>query len=165
LGTAALQGLPDDARLWIFGADRSLVDEEVATLRSRLVPFLESWTAHNSRLTAGVEVVDGRFVIIALDESRVPASGCSIDALSSELRTLEALLDVRLLDANPIWYRHPTGSIEALDRSSFRERAAAGQITQDTPVFDLTVQRLGDYRSGRWTGPARDHWHTRLLPG
>lgn len=165
MGTAALQGLPDEARVWIFGANRSLRDDEIATLRSRLVPFLERWTAHHAPLTAGIEVAEQRFVVIALDESRVPASGCSIDALSSELRALEARLGVRLLDASPIWYRHPTGTIKTLDRSSFSERAATGQITRDTPVFDLTVRRLGDYRSGRWTGPVRDHWHVRLLPG
>jgi hypothetical protein len=165
VSASALQDLPDDARLWIFGANRTLGDDEVATVQSRLVPFLESWTAHSARLTAGVDVVEGRFVVIALDESRVPASGCSIDALSSELRALEALLDTRLLDASPIWYRQPTGAIETLDRPSFLKLAAAGQITPDTHVFDLTVERLGDFRSGRWTGPARDHWHARLLAG
>lgn len=163
--TATLDGLPDDARLWIFGANRRLDEGEVAAVRSRLVPFLEGWTAHDARLTAGLEISEGRFVVIALDESRVSASGCSIDALSSELRALESRLDVRLLDGSPIWYRDSSGAIESVDRSTFREQAAAGRITPETPVFDLTVERLGDFQSGRWSGPAREHWHARLLPG
>ena len=33
-----------------------------------------------------------------------------------------------------------------------------------TVVFDLTVDRLGELRDGRWELPAAASWHRQLLP-
>ena len=45
--------LPDDARLWIFTAERSLSDAEQAQLLSEVDRFVGQWGAHDVPLTAG----------------------------------------------------------------------------------------------------------------
>jgi len=146
-----LAHLPDEARLWIFGASRPISEQEVAPLVSITERFLEGWAAHGQALAA------------ALDEDHTAPSGCSIDALTRHVMHLETELDVRLLDGGAVWFRDAAG-VRQVDRREFRQMAARGEVDGDTIVFDLAVQRLGDVRTGGWELPAASSWHARLLP-
>lgn len=159
----SLADLPDDARLWAFGASRPLTEPERDRLADSTSRFLSRWAAHGSALTAGFELVDDRFLLIAVDERRAAASGCSIDALVGHVRELEREVGVTLVDASPIWFR-AGNEIRSVGRSEFRELAEGGEVDGRTLVFDLTVQRLGELRAGRWELPAENSWHVRLLP-
>lgn len=158
-----LDMLPRDARLWVFGSDRAFTPEEANHLTEALNRFLEGWTAHSAELTAAFALLEDRFVLVAVDESRVSASGCSIDALIHQLAELEGALGVKLLDGRLVWYRDASGTILSCDRGGFQRLGRAGRIGGQTRVFDLTLERLGDWRSGRFERPAADSWHARLL--
>jgi hypothetical protein len=132
------------------------VDEETAR-------FLEGWATHGEELVAGFDWRYDRFLIIALDERRAAASGCSIDALMDHVRQLERELGVNLVDGSPVWYRDGE-EIRFASRRKFRELATSGDVSGRTVVFDLTVQRLGELRTGRWELPATSSWHRQLLP-
>ena len=165
-GTASrpsFRDLPDDARLWIFGANRPLGAEEASRLDEETVRFLEEWAAHGEELAAAFDWRYDRFLIIALDERRAAASGCSIDALMGHVRQLEGELDVDLVDGSPVWYRDGE-QIRFASRREFRELATSGDVSGQTVVFDLTVGRLGELRAGRWELPANSSWHGQLLP-
>lgn len=159
----SLKDLPDDARLWTFGADRTLTEEEGDRVAAATRPFLDRWAAHGEALAAAFEVRHGRFLLVAVDERRAAASGCSIDALMGHVRELERELDVKLLDASPIWFRYGK-EIRSAGRSEFTALAEKGEVDGQTPVFDLSLQRLGELRAGRWELAASDSWHSRLLP-
>lgn len=158
--------LPGGSRAWIFGARPAPQGEAADRLREATRAFLADWAAHRRRLRAGLDWLHGRFLVVAVDESRAPASGCSIDALTDHLRSLEEETGLRLLDASDIWFRDPReeGRIRAVGRPAFRELAERGAVDGDTRVFDLTVDRLEDIRSGEWEGPARSSWHVDFLP-
>lgn len=161
-----LDEMPDTARLWIFGADRRPDADMTARILDRTRAFLEDWTAHSRELTAGLDWRRGRFLLVALDESRVPASGCSIDDLMRHLADLERETGLGLTDSSAVWFRDPRedGRIRSVDRQRFRELAREGSLGPGTTVYDLTVDSLGALREGRWEGPARDAWHASLLP-
>ena len=38
-----------------------------------------------------------------------------------------------------------------------------GAVTRDSTVFDNSVTRVGQLRSGEWERPVRDAWHGRAL--
>jgi len=158
-----LADLPDAARLWAFGADRQIREEEHDRLIETTRSFVERWAAHGEALAAAFELLHGRFLLVAVDENQGAASGCSIDALVGHVRELERELDVTLVDASPIWFRDGTG-IRSVGRAEFRALAESGEVDGRTPVFDLTVQRVGELRAGGWELPAGDSWHARLLP-
>jgi len=160
----ALPDLPEDARIWIFGADRLLSGSEASRLSDSVGRFLEGWAAHGQELAAGHEWLHDRFLVIAVDERRAPPSGCSIDALVRHLRQLEREFGVELVDGSAVWFRSD-GEIRRVGREKFRQLAAEGTVDGDSVVFDLTVQRLGELRAGRWEMPARASWHARLLGG
>jgi hypothetical protein len=163
MSLAPLASLPGESRVWCFGASEPPADETVEELRATMEEFLESWTAHRANLRAGFDWLHDRFLVVAVDESDVVASGCSIDALTGAVRRLEQLSDVTLLDAAPIWYRDETGSIRRVARDEFRQLAEDGLVRPDTPVFDLTVRALEDVRTGAWEVEAGRSWHARLL--
>jgi hypothetical protein len=158
-----LGALPDDARLWCFGADRDLSPEETRVLIDRVGRFLGGWKAHARELRVGFDWHEGRFLFIAVDERQAAASGCSIDALVGQLREIESEIGVSLIDGAAVWFRDRSGVVRTVSRSDFKDLATAGAVGPDTSVFDLTVGTVRQLREGRFELPARKSWHARLL--
>ncbi len=156
-----LADLPDTARIWIYGVDRSLNDDERDALTNDLSSFVDQWTAHGAMLRASVEMIENRFAVVAVDEASAPASGCSIDAMVRRLAELEGRLGCSLLDGTLVFYRTEEGEIEACDRGAFGTR----HLTGATPVFDPTIATLGRLRAGEFELPLARSWHQRLVNG
>lgn len=155
--------LPDDSRLWCFGASRAPDASRTELLLDSMRAFVLEWTAHRRDLQAGFDWWHGRFLLIGVDESGAGASGCSIDALTGHLKRLGAALDLDLLDSMPVWFRDPAGDIRMVSRADFSDLAAQGKVSADTPVFDLTLTRLGDARAGGLETAAGSAWQRSLL--
>lgn len=158
-----ISSLPPDARTWCFGASARPAASTVDRLGADLAAFLETWTAHRADLRAGFDWLHGRFLVVAVDESATGASGCSIDALTAEIKRLERDAGVELLDAAPVFFRGPSGEVRRVTREEFRQLAAEGSVSAATPVFDLTVESLGAVQSGGWEVEAGRSWHAQLL--
>ena len=157
-----IQDLPDNARSWVFGADRDL-DEGATDLLFREVDrFLSQWHAHGSPLTVGRDWRYGRFLTVAVDQSTAGASGCSIDGLFRTLKAMEPRLGASLVTSGMVFYRSKKGKIEAVDREQFTALSAEGKITPETTVFDPTVTTLGEWRA-RFELNASKSWHAGLL--
>lgn len=152
-----LSSLPDDAQTWVFGISPSLGETKAARLLAAVDRFLADWSAHGHPIHAGRDLVEGSFLVIAVDR-QAEASGCSIDRMFGTLRDLERELGVNILDSARVFFRHGDGRPDALSRLEFRERA-----DQHTHVFDTTVSRLGAVRSGSWEKTAGESWHRDLL--
>ena len=45
--------LPDDSRIWIYQANRTLTEDEVSEIETKLSKFIQEWTAHGANLNAG----------------------------------------------------------------------------------------------------------------
>lgn len=154
---------PDDARLWIFAARDTVAPEALPRLLDSVDDFLEGWAAHGHPLRSSRDLRDGRFLLIAVDRASEPPSGCSIDAMVRHLKGLEGVLGTSLVSHGPVWLRSEDGEIACLSRTEFRAASRAGEIDEDTPVFDTTLTEVGALRSGRFELPARSTWHGTLL--
>ncbi|MGH7652145.1 MAG: hypothetical protein ACREMS_09910 [Gemmatimonadaceae bacterium] len=154
--------LPDDARTWVFGSDRTLDQSATEILLREVDHFLAEWNAHGSALTVGRDWRDGRFLTVAVDQSTAGASGCSIDGLFRTLKSLGPRLDASLVTSGLIFYRDQNGDIQSVDRERFTELSAEGKIKPDTTVFDPTVVTLGEWRA-RFELEAAQSWHAGLL--
>ena len=158
-----LHPLPDDARLWVFGSDRPLTGDEEALLLERVDHFLDGWKAHGRPLAARRWWAYGRFLLVGVDESVAPPTGCSIDARGRTLREVEEITGLHLLEKADIWFRHG-GEIHQVSRASFRAVGSQGDVDGETIVFDPALTRVGELRAGKWERPAAQGWHGRLLP-
>ncbi len=152
------QNIPDDGRLWIFAADRQLDDSQSRRLLNRIDVFLERWTAHRQDLVAARDLRYSMFLFIAVDERSAAASGCSIDALVREVKEIGSELGVDFTGHGLVHFLDK-GQVNQVPRAEFARLACEGRVTPDTVVFDNTLTRAGDVRSGKWQVAARKSWH------
>ncbi|HEX8393101.1 MAG TPA: hypothetical protein VF665_12225 [Longimicrobium sp.] len=156
--------IPDDARVWVFGAARPLSDDEQRRLADHVDAFIAQWAAHGSPVVGGRDLRHGQFLLVAADERATGVSGCSIDTLFRTLGDLERELGVPLRDGGIVFFRDEHGAVQAEPRPAFRKRALSGGVGPDTVVFDNTVTQVGDVRAGRWETPLARAWHARAFP-
>ncbi|HVZ41427.1 MAG TPA: hypothetical protein VHI13_19255 [Candidatus Kapabacteria bacterium] len=162
MSLTTFENLPDDARLWLFHAERPLNDSETAALRGALEHFLEGWAAHRQDLTAAYDLRYNQFILLGVDESRLPPSGCSIDSMMHTLEQISRTLAVDLVDSPDVPYRDGE-AVVCVSRDAFARLAASGMVNASTIVFDRTVTRVRDVRAGCWETPARSSWHARAF--
>ena len=60
--------LPEDARLWIFAAERPLDEPERQRLLAEVDRFADQWGAHTVPLTAGRDLRYDQFLFVAVDQ-------------------------------------------------------------------------------------------------
>ena len=154
--------LPDDARLWIFEADRKIGCDEGNTVVDGLDEFLEQWTAHGQGLFAARDWKYDRFIFVAVDQSAAGASGCSIDALYRFIKDLGNRLGASFIGNQDVSYRDGDRSLR-VSREEFSRLATSGEVGPDTIVFDNTLTTVGDLREGKWEVPAGDSWHGKAF--
>lgn len=154
--------LPDSARLWIFTADRTLTAEDRDRLLDGLNRFVAQWASHGRPVLGDVTIVENRFVVVGaqLDGG---VSGCGIDSLTHAVEEAGAERGIRWVDGLNVVFRDAEGTIQVLPRPAFRQLARDGAVTTTTPVFDTTVQTVGDLREHGLERPAGSTWHGRVF--
>lgn len=157
-----LNNLSDAARLWVYAFDRPLSDNAKTIVRDRLTAFVAQWNAHRTPVQGAFTFLHDRFVVIA-GESAGDISGCSIDSSVGNFKWLRDEHGLDGLNRNLIFYRDNEGTIIAVDRPGFQAELDAGRINADTPVFDTTLQSVGDMQSGLFEVPLLKCWHARAF--
>jgi hypothetical protein len=155
--------LPDDARCWVFAADRALDASAALTLLTIVERFLAEWRAHGQPLRGAREWRANRFLAIAVDERAVGASGCSVDALFRSLKSAEPHLGATVVSGGTLFWRASDSTIQAGTREEFVAAWVRGELSDATPVFDTTLTSVGQWRS-TFERPLATSWHARLKP-
>ena len=153
--------LPAHARLWTFAAERPLAGRDAAKLLEQVDAFVAAWKAHGTPLTAGRDWRLDRFLLVAVDEQAAGVSGCSIDALTRTLKTLQTELGVTLLETAPVFYRDGA-TVRRATRGEFRTLAERGAVDAETVVFDNTLVTVGALV--HWETKAGASWHAKAFP-
>lgn len=154
--------LPEDARVWIFAAERPLDEPERQRLLAAVDRFIDQWGAHTAPLTAGRDLQYDQFLFVAVDQRTVGPSGCSIDALVRQIRALQQELGIELVNNAWVLFRQGKG-IERVGREVFADLATSGKVSLETTVFNNALTSLRDVRAGRWEGPASASWHAQAF--
>mgnify|MGYP003645785523 FL=1 len=155
--------LNDDSRIWIFQSTNFLEFEKVERISARLMNFLNDWQAHGKDLMASFTIIHDRFIVVALDEASYQATGCSIDKLTHFIQALENELAISLLDRTQIAFRDENQMIEIIHMMDFRAALEAGEINQDTIVFNNLIENKGQLKR-QWETVLANSWHKQWLP-
>lgn len=153
--------LPDEARLWVYQANRPLTHAEVAQIDASLQPALSQWAAHGQPLLASAQVISNRFVIIAVDEGHSLPSGCSIDASTHFLKSIGGQINVDFFDRSAA-YMGPDEQVLTIPLPKIKEAVMDGRLTLETPVFNTLVNTKGDFTTN-WIKPASQTWLNRYF--
>lgn len=160
--TTHLKSLPESARVWIYQAPRSLTVAEREYVTASLENFTEDWHAHGKSLRTGYALMHRRFIVLAVDESQQPASGCSIDDSLALIRKLSEELNIDFLDRMQVAFRSENNMVVSVPLNEFKGLIESGDITAETIVFNNLITDLHSFYN-RWEVPARESWHARYF--
>lgn len=153
--------MPDDARLWIYQAERKLNAEEVEMVSVNTNNFLSQWTAHGQDLKSSFTVEYDQFLVISVDESFSQASGCSIDASVHLIKALEEALNISFMTTSQVAFLQED-RVNLFPFTQLKSQAKEQVITPETKVFDNTVKNIAEFKS-KWLIESRDTWVNRYF--
>ena len=153
--------LPQDSKIWIFQASRNFNEAEITDIEKTLDSFMQEWNAHGAALTAAYAIPYDRFIVLAADENKVPASGCSIDSLTRQIKTLEEKYNLGLLNRMLVSYKMGD-EITTLPLNEFKKKEKQNEIPDEASVFHNGITKLSDFEEG-WELPLAESWVKALL--
>ncbi len=147
--------LPVSSRIWLYAAEKALTTEQQKHILTYIAEHLKGWNAHKAPLTAGVTILENHFIVVALDEGKNGASGCSIDTLQKKIQELEKDLSIALMNRLNVFCKIGEG-IKVIP--SFK----LGDIAnKDTLFYDLTIQRKEELSN--YLKPIKEGWTKSYL--
>ena len=156
----SIQHLAAHSRVWVYQANRFLSKEEVGTISTALSEFIESWNAHGAALYAGFEIVSNRFVVLAVDEEKALASGCSIDKSVHFFQRIGEKFGLDFFNRMQVIYEL-NGELKDAPLHQFWAMRKAKLINDDVIVYDNLVKDISEFQS-RWRVPFSKSWHAEM---
>jgi len=154
--------LPDQARVWIYGFENNLSSEARNKVSESLTAFIPTWTSHQHHVAAAFTLVVNRFAIVAAHTSH-GISGCSIDSLWQNIRSLEVNHELNPLDGSLLFFRNKNSQIQAVNREKFQQLVSSRDIKNSTPVFDTLIENVGQLRAGKFERAFENCWHINMF--
>lgn len=159
---ASLQDFSPDSRVWVYQSNRALSSDECAQVNQALEAFCRQWTAHNLQLKAVAEVLEGRYIILMVDETRAGASGCSIDKSVHFLEDLGNAVGADFFERMRFGWLDENQVLHTADRSGLSEAYKGRLIGEDTLMVNTIVQNKRDLQEN-WLLPWSRSWHKRMV--
>ena len=87
-----------ESKVWVYTSNRILNSAEQQFVQKELDIFTNNWAAHGSGLKAQGLIEHDQFIVLAVDETMVGASGCSIDSSVKFIKAVGEELNVDFFD-------------------------------------------------------------------
>ncbi len=153
--------LSDEARIWVYQSSKAFSAAEEVIISERLSAFVGTWKRHGQDLRASFQILKQHFIVLAVEESYNPVSGCAIDASVNTIKELEKLLHVDLTNKMNVSFKDGD-NINIVSLGDFQKYASEKKITGDTVVFNNMVAKKIDLESN-WEINAKNSWHKRYI--
>lgn len=156
-----LNKLPDSSRVWVYQSNKALSNDEVDFIERNMDRFIQTWAAHGKDLFADFEIITPYFLVVAVDDTKVPPSGCSIDASVHFIQELQGQIKLDFFDRLNVVYQNGE-KLEIDHINQLVEKVESEALRKETLVFDNMIQTLGDMKR-EWVKPLNETWiQTRL---
>jgi len=97
--------ISDESRIWIYQSNDDFTESDVDIINKKSELFVKNWMAHNKELQASFNILNNRFLVIAVNEEFNPIGGCSIDYSLQLLKDISNTINKNLLDRLIINYK------------------------------------------------------------
>ena len=147
--------IPDSSKVWIFQTDRIISDHEKEIISTIISNFISVWETHNRPVYSSFKLFD-YFLCIFVDESNYVTSGCSIDSLVKEVKSIGIKLELDFFNRQNIIY-NDNGKEAIISIEKFKD------LKRDNLKFynNLVSTKL-DFEN-KWLVYVEDSWLNRLL--
>ena len=153
--------LPLQSRVWVFQSNRIMTTSEQSSIDSAVKHFVQKWSTHGVHMLASHVLFHNCFVVIAADEQKQAASGCSIDSFTALFKAFGTQYNLSFFDRFSI--AHKLGDeVVISDLDDFKQLIGDGRITQDTLVFNNLINLRQDLFT-KWELPLKESWQKRYL--
>lgn len=153
--------LPLQSRVWVFQSNRIMTNSEQSSIDSVVKHFVQKWSTHGIQMLASHVLYHNCFVVIAADEQKKAASGCSIDSFMALFKAIGTQYNLSFFDRFSI--AHKLGDeVVISDLDEFKQLINDERITQDTLVFNNLIEQRQDL-STKWELPLKESWQKRYL--
>ncbi|MGY5354157.1 ABC transporter ATPase [Wenyingzhuangia sp. IMCC45467] len=153
--------IPDTARVWIYQSNRKFNQQEKEKISEMTTEFVEQWTRHGENVRGSFTILYDQFLIIAVDQSFVEVSGCSIDASVKLVQQIQVQFQVDMLNKLSIAYKE-NDEIKITPMSNFSQMAKSGTVNASIIVFNNMVNSKKGVDT-LWEVPALQSWHARFF--
>ncbi|SFU03723.1 hypothetical protein SAMN04489724_3511 [Algoriphagus locisalis] len=154
--------MSEDSRVWVYQAARQFTSTEKALIASKLTAFCDGWNTHGNRMPTSFQIIDDQILVLAVDESGLGASGCSIDSSVRTLRELEREIVNNLTDQGKVTFKSNSGEINVASALGIKSKVTSGEIDSQTLVINPQVKNKKDLESV-WI-LAGNSWLNRYFP-
>lgn len=155
------QLMSPSSKIWIYQSNKTLEKAIVQKIKSEIAKFVTQWTAHNHALKAWGDFIEGRFIVLMVDESQAGASGCSIDKSVAFVKAIETAIAADFFDRFNFAYRKDDELLSA-SRDEFETLYKKGEINDNTLVFNNLVQTKAEFEE-KWQLPLGQSWHKNFV--
>lgn len=152
--------MPEQSRVWIYAAHRTLTDEELQLLLRDLVDFLQTWQTHGKDIRTSYTVLYKRFIVLAVDEQHQSPSGCAIDQSVRFMQALSEKYSIQWMNRGEVFFFIDNHFVP-VSVQHLRSALNSGQWNADTLVFDTSATTPQALERG--LVPARQTWLARYL--
>lgn len=149
--------MPSHARVWVYQADRKLSSSEQQWISERLEYFCRQWNTHGTLMPTSYQLKFDQVILLAVDESNLGASGCSIDSSVRTLKEIEQHLNINLLDQGKVSYLTSDQKLQVSPLQGIKTKVAEGTIHPETPVLNPAITKKMDLES-KWIISAKESW-------
>lgn len=142
-----------ESKLWVFQSDREVNGE---ALLSELSSFFASWMTHGRKVESACSVIEGRFLLVVVNEGIYAVSGCAIDELTKTIRKVGEGSNLNLLDRDGFYCVGSQG-LSYVKFADFKELYQQGVLKDDTEFYDASIS-VNLELSTKWVSKIKDSW-------
>lgn len=152
---------PGTSMVWVYQSERTFTENEKQHIQNRISEFVNNWDSHGSLVKGTFNIFHDAFIVIFADDQGYPLCGRAQTASVTLIKELEQELGIKLLDRMNQSFMDENG-VKLVKLSELKSLYKAGQINDETLVFDNTVINKNDF-DNRWKVALKDAWHKRFV--
>jgi hypothetical protein len=149
------------SKVWLFTSDKVLNDSEQLSIQLDLDSFCAQWDSHGAVLKATGFVLFSRILMLVVDESFNPISGCSVDKSVAFIRMLESKYNISLFD-RLLQSAYVNNDWQTASTTGWSEKLKSNEINLETVFIDTLVKNLHDAQH-HLTKKLGDFWLRRVI--
>jgi hypothetical protein len=152
----SFEKLSNEARIWIYQADKPLQSNEVEGITQMVEAFLENWTSHGRQLQAGYMIYDAFFLVIGVEKEDFELSCCVTDSVIQLLQQIACKWEINFLRRDKIVIKMTQGLV-SMSINEMKKKLETGEINKDMYTFDNTIT-CKKALAEKWLLPIKSAW-------
>ena len=145
----------------MFQSNRVLAAEEQNSIDDHLKSFVEQWSTHGAQMHASHILVHNCFVVVAADEQKQAASGCSIDSFTGLFKKFGEQYNLSFFDRFSVAHKSDSEVVVSV-LNDFKKLINEAVVTENTIVFNNLIATKEDLLN-KWELPLKESWQKRYL--